>query len=61
MLIENNQPNKFSIGDFVRVKYTGQTGKITGYVDGKWIVQVQNGRPLQEVAENLVPTQVLLG
>jgi uncharacterized protein YodC (DUF2158 family) len=61
MLIENNQPNKFSIGDLVRVKSTGLTGKITGFVNGKWIVQVQNAAPLHEDAGNLAPTQVLLG
>lgn len=60
MLIENNSSSNFSIGDFVRVKSTGQTGKIVEYRDGRWIVEIGTQK-LPESATNLVKTQVLMG
>ena len=62
MLVEKNDPSGggFNIGDTVKVRSTGQIGKIVGYNNGMWKISVGGSNTMVE-SFDLEHKQILLG
>lgn len=63
MLIQKesyNMNNNFSVGDTVKIRSTGQVGKIVGIDGGRWVVEVSGTRQVCEDYK-LEKREILLG
>ena len=63
MLVENRKepPKMLTVGDYVRVKSTGQVGQIEAISEaGIYTIRTGVG-PVNETFRNLEPRQVLMG